>query len=531
MGWLLLWSGGTSASLPSEHPKIKTRQFSVKVIRKSPSHPIYLFEDTQNATPTVGKILLLRQTPDRKNIMAVRILKINADKKTFAASQVRNYLKETPLNPQALYSAVEKVSNPSSPIEPQRALGPLQELEQKTKTVFHAQATPQKPTSVLPALPLKSEAKPVQLLQETQTPYLSGISRAARSKYKPLSPLSEIKTATINPPAFTPSSVPTADKIVSSQSAPSTSVDFDSDWSDEGADDGFETADLPDDESASPPAEDGSVTLDDYSTLDENSSEEAEGGEESAVDLDSEEEVMDVDAQSADETEDFEFEAPAALNEEPQTTSELRIADYDPELDAGSSPPPDERLEAMNRKLMTDDDDAHDPLDEISAQELEIFDKDRNWFSLEMGYMRNSGANGESNYYSAVGIRYAMNIGEFLFLKGYKTQDSLSLDFGTFIYKVLNYESTSGDSYTIAPFLVNLRYNILFQENMGFFLYGGLVKNFVISEYQSSTEAVDALSGFSPAAGVGFIYTIGPRWQLKTALGLDSITAGIVLRF
>lgn len=172
--------------------------------------------------------------------------------------------------------------------------------------------------------------------------------------------------------------------------------------------------------------------------------------------------------------------------------------------------------------------------EELTLKQLEIreypeLDRYSNWLSLQMAMLKNDSANKESTYFTGGGIRYGLTIGKRIFAKE-TSEDSMVIEGSVFYYKVLHYITTT-DEYTLAPWGVNLRYNLMWSEIFGFFLYGGFNYNFILASSGETGDGVAQLGGFAPAFGLGLLYTMGPHWQLRFDVGYDLIGIGLVLRY
>lgn len=90
-------------------PKIEARTFEVTVLKRSKSKRVYLFEDGVDERPRVGRVVLLKR--GFEPVMGVRVLKVYAEKRQFAARKVREYGALKDLEPSEKYTAVEKLSD------------------------------------------------------------------------------------------------------------------------------------------------------------------------------------------------------------------------------------------------------------------------------------------------------------------------------------------------------------------------------------------------------------------------------------
>ncbi len=268
-------------------------------------------------------------------------------------------------------------------------------------------------------------------------------------------------------------------------------------------------------------------------------------------DLDAPPEAFDDETFNEDAPPESDQDQPPAeiLPNQPEEISNARmetagkIAAFDPDLDKGTSPAPDGFGASESETY----------LNQMVIEEKRPLDQDDSWMSIQAGIVRNLGfardeagaiqtetfeQNGQtfskpvttSEYFSGAGLRYGRTLKRNFWITKGPYQDSLTLDTGFFVYKVLNYE-TDSDAYTVMPIIMNLRYNVHFTEGLGAFVYAGFVKNFVQSAFDGSEEAVSNLSSILPSIGVGSFFRIGPHWYLRTDVGLDMIGAGLVLRF
>src|SRR4051812_35215047 len=70
-------------------PDIEARTFDLRIVRKSKSGRVILFESGREALPKIGRILLLKRGD--QPAVVVRVLKIYPDQGAFAAKGLRNY--------------------------------------------------------------------------------------------------------------------------------------------------------------------------------------------------------------------------------------------------------------------------------------------------------------------------------------------------------------------------------------------------------------------------------------------------------
>jgi len=114
-------------------PNIEASTYSVKIVRKSTSGKVYLFElETTDVLPKTGRIFLLKR--DASSVMAFRVLKIYPQNKTYAAKRVRRYGKNKSLESGETFLAVEKESDLAPPAPTRQDQSDLHELEKKEQT-------------------------------------------------------------------------------------------------------------------------------------------------------------------------------------------------------------------------------------------------------------------------------------------------------------------------------------------------------------------------------------------------------------
>ena len=220
---------------------------------------------------------------------------------------------------------------------------------------------------------------------------------------------------------------------------------------------------------------------------------------------------------------------------------ELKILPYDPELDEtqDAQGPADDILPKKKTKNSPDHESPL-PLNEEEAppaavDEIPVLDRHNHWVTAQAGYLRNSSTEDRSPYYTGGGLRYGFTLKRKLLLRKAAPQDSVVVEGGVFIYKILGFVSTGTgstiDTYTVMPLALTLRYNVFINEDFAVFFYGGILKNRILSSSTGEATAVAALSKTLIAVGGGFLFRIAPSWQLRIDAGYDCIIAGLVLRF
>lgn len=172
--------------------------------------------------------------------------------------------------------------------------------------------------------------------------------------------------------------------------------------------------------------------------------------------------------------------------------------------------------------------------EELTLQQLEIreyqpLDRFSHWLTIQMGMIRNLSASQDSTLYTGGGIRYGITAAKRILARK-ESEDSLVIEASAFYYRVLQF-LTPTDEYTLTPWGFNLRYNYMWSETFGFFLYGGFLYNYILASSGGSSDGTTILGGFVPAFGTGLLYTMGPHWQLRFDIGCDLIGIGLVLRY
>ncbi len=216
---------------------------------------------------------------------------------------------------------------------------------------------------------------------------------------------------------------------------------------------------------------------------------------------------------------DFQDETPPA---EAAEATPPTIAAYDADLDAGTSPPPGSDAASGNTTQRLE-------MANLVAEEYHPIEVDRHWLSLGYGYFPTTTPSDTVAYFSGVGLRYGLNLGEHLFIKGKGIQDSFTAELSMFLYSVSGFASDL-DSYSVLPLTLAARYNVYFGDSIIAFAYAGISNSMVLSNTDGTDEALLLLEGLKPALGAGLFFHIGPKWYLRADLGLDFIGTGLVLR-
>ncbi len=233
---------------------------------------------------------------------------------------------------------------------------------------------------------------------------------------------------------------------------------------------------------------------------------------------------------------------PPLTETEKSDVKELEVQEnlkYDPELDVEGSQPPTGAVESVRAgeepsqaPAFDSDEDEDREFKELVVDEIFPLEVNDQAVSAQFGYFRNLNADGGAGYSAGGGVRWTWVTSKLLWLKQPQIQDSISVEAGLALYKILNY-ADAGDAFTVVPFTAIGRYNILLGESLGAFAYAGLVKNTVTSAISSedTVPSIALLDNFAPALGIGLNFRVGPNWDARFDLGLDMIGAGIMLKF
>jgi hypothetical protein len=207
---------------------------------------------------------------------------------------------------------------------------------------------------------------------------------------------------------------------------------------------------------------------------------------------------------------------------------------YDPDLDKGTSPDPDGSDDEDPRKK-EEDEDAR--LGASIEEKVVPFEPQRHWLTVAFGALRNTpdGDFQSARYYMGGGIRYGYDVGRRIFNTRDDRLDTFTIEGSLFYYSVSGLDSTDSstalDTYTLTPIELTGRYTYYYNEDFGLFAYGGFMKNFVMSSQNSTADRVSNLSLPVPAIGVGALLRFGPQWYTRIDVGLDMISANLMIRF
>lgn len=233
-----------------------------------------------------------------------------------------------------------------------------------------------------------------------------------------------------------------------------------------------------------------------------------------------------------------ELENQAGLNQAAPNASPSPdpVPTYDPDLDSANPVESDTEETEENKKP--------DPVGEVdlgedtdnqfglTLEETRPIDHFNHWVTAGFGFVRNNGppAKGGSYWFSSGNLRYGLTVGKMLFLDKINLQDSITVETGFYLYKSINF-AVQGDAYTILSLPLVIRYNLLFSEKFGVFVYAGFNYNRVISNATGNGEVQAALTNVLPSGGGGLLFQLGPSWYTRVDLGIDTIGLNLLLKF
>jgi hypothetical protein len=199
---------------------------------------------------------------------------------------------------------------------------------------------------------------------------------------------------------------------------------------------------------------------------------------------------------------------------------------YDPDLDSGTSPPPKGAVETSETPGGGGLLDKGDDISSVMVEEMTQIDKQNNAIALGAGAYRNS----STAYNAAANIRYSRTLKHLIHYKSKNLQDNLALDGSLGFFKYLG-TSGQGDTYTVVPVTITLRYTILPNEDFGAFVFAGFEQSVVAQSVNAVSTTESTFQSFFPEIGIGALFRIGPSWYMRADLGYDYIGVSIALRF
>jgi len=195
----------------------------------------------------------------------------------------------------------------------------------------------------------------------------------------------------------------------------------------------------------------------------------------------------------------------------------------DPELDSSST--------AALNKIDENDTTPDEDLVPLEVEEIHRIEPYNNIFSISGGIFANSANfNLSSIINSGMSISFTHAFLRDVFIeKQVSKDDNLAVEFGAIFYTMVNHDLVS-DVYNMLPFYVTLMYQLHFSPQFSFNIYGGLQYDKMLSAVNPG-KSLALLQGVQPDLGIGFFYSFGPQWLLRTDLGWDRITAGLCIKW
>ncbi len=199
--------------------------------------------------------------------------------------------------------------------------------------------------------------------------------------------------------------------------------------------------------------------------------------------------------------------------------------EYDPELDASTTPRPEP-------EWIDDESD-----DTVFIEEYGRINPYNHSFSAGFGTARNLSNFGSwSEGFSALQVAYGYRLGRDLWFQEKKPQDSLGLEVGFQSYSRVAVASTD-DSYQLFPIFGQLIYEIDFAP--WFALHGafGFQYNWITSSSQGSAsnsgfqQILDNNGGIQQRLSVGAQLFMGHHWNVRFDVGWEFIGAGLTIRW
>jgi hypothetical protein len=224
-----------------------------------------------------------------------------------------------------------------------------------------------------------------------------------------------------------------------------------------------------------------------------------------------------------------------AVNQDPLPV----VAEFDSELDSGSSPDP--ALNNVNTDEWLADQASDEIMKDLTIETVPLFDPDRHAISVGGGLFQNIGpapTNGtpqDAAFYAGPFFRYGLTLVKSFLLANNTVQDSLVLEGSAAWYSAQEFINEQS-FFQVLRGAVQLQYNLHFGPKLVVFGYaGGNYSQVIVADAGSDASAAELgflnLSRPGIGFGGGLMLGFGPRWFLRTDIGFDFIGAGLVLRF
>ncbi len=209
-----------------------------------------------------------------------------------------------------------------------------------------------------------------------------------------------------------------------------------------------------------------------------------------------------------------------------------KTEEYDPELDAGTSPPPLGAINSDAENLPISDlsGDDEEALSQLVAEEIFPIEHHTHSLAVQIAFLKNFDSTGAVIYPKGVTFRYGLTFGRMVFIRKPRMQDALTGEFGVSSSKLQPYRGGS-ESYTLLPMFLNLQYRIAFSQSLSLFIYGGSTKSRVLYSSEALDEDTQMLSQWIMNYGVGLNFRMGPNWDARVDLGVDQVAFGLGIKF
>lgn len=179
------------------------------------------------------------------------------------------------------------------------------------------------------------------------------------------------------------------------------------------------------------------------------------------------------------------------------------------------------------------DEEAVDTVQDRSSlviQEIRTLDQLQHWLTVGFGIFKTYNPNNQVTYLTSGNVRYGITLQRRFLINRPNIQDSVVLEGSLYFFKAINY-AVLGDAYSVIGASPTLRYNVNFGQKFGVFAFTGLLKNYITSTNNPQPSATQLLSRSSLALGLGIFLQLGPSWYTRLDIGIEALSANLVLRF
>jgi hypothetical protein len=152
--------------------------------------------------------------------------------------------------------------------------------------------------------------------------------------------------------------------------------------------------------------------------------------------------------------------------------------------------------------------------------------------SFSVGLLKNK-AISSSQYFPGAGIKFAYHLADRTFFDQYPTIDTLSIEGSVFYHNILLGDADNARSYILTPLGVTINYTVKISKKTSLGVYGGVLYQRLHSYTNLTSEDLTnyRAKALTPAAGLLMQYEFGPNWSLRADLGIDQMSAGIMVNF